>query len=224
VKKKLLPLTIVVLCFATFASADSFTTYATRALQNPTDAIDWSQLGTTFTVLGTPVAFTSFNGVTGSITTPTSIERRDQGNGWNGNFEFGETLIWTRGNIPGDMTINFNQGVSSVGLQLQADFFGAYTGTMRVFVGGIDAFDLTLPGVSNGNQDGSATFFGVGDLTGANITSIVLSSVDISGGNNFAIDDITLTQATTVPEPGSLALLGTGLLGVVGVVRRKMAR
>jgi len=35
----------------------------------------------------------------------------------------------------------------------------------------------------------------------------------------FAIDDVRLGA---VPEPSSLLLLGSGLLGVVGVVRRKM--
>jgi hypothetical protein len=34
---------------------------------------------------------------------------------------------------------------------------------------------------------------------------------------------ITVTEASPVPEPGSLALLGTGVLGLAGIVRRRLA-
>jgi len=54
VKETLLLLSIAVLCLSTFASADSFTYYTSRAQQNPDDIIDWGQLGPPLSLINTP--------------------------------------------------------------------------------------------------------------------------------------------------------------------------
>ena len=53
---------------------------------------------------------------------------------------------------------------------------------------------------------------------------IQLRFVDNSPANNIGalLDNITVTDASTVPEPESLVLLATGLLGGAGLLRRKL--
>ena len=57
------------------------------------------------------------------------------------------------------------------------------------------------------------------------LASSGLTTVDITSANadawDFAIDNVTFTQATSIPEPGSMLLLGGGLALLVSLRRSK---
>jgi len=231
--KKILVVCIALLCLGTLAFADSFVVFNTRADQNPTDIIDWGQLGAPGTIVPSPTNVSSFGGLNATVAVAgPNMVAMQQGVTWNGNFDFGENLLWTgnpnfiSGTGPGPITINFAHGVSSVGFAISSDFFGAFTATLQVYGSGGLLDTLTESGVSSPNGDGSALFMGLGDLSGANITKIVISEIDANATNDFAIDAVSITTGggQTVPEPSSIALLGSGLLTMAGVLRRKLAR
>ena len=131
VQKKLLLLTIAVLCLGTFASADSFTFFTSRAQQNPDDIIDWGQLGAPATFVNTPALVFSA-GLTNSAlvgnTNGGQFITAMEGDNWDGNFDFGENLVWT-GNANlgvgsgGPFAIVLANPVATVGIGIQTDFF-----------------------------------------------------------------------------------------------------
>jgi hypothetical protein len=95
-------------------------------------------------------------------------------------------------------------------------FNGSFTGpvTWTLITLGNGTHNYTLTGSLTG------TWYAGGTVNGATV------QLTINTGHGFFTGQTTVssgdTNFTTVPEPGTLSLLGTGLIAVGGIVRRKV--
>ncbi len=122
--------------------------------------------------------------------------------------------LWNQGF--NTLTITTTDQENTIGFELEPDNFAVETVQAIFHASDGSSFTLTL----NPNGSAGALLFAVQNDSGAFITSVDIT--DLAGGD-FAIAQLrTGNSGTTTPEPSSMILLGSGLLGVVGVLRRKM--
>jgi hypothetical protein len=183
------------------------------AAAGPTGLIDFESQP-----VGYNTPFTAAPGVTVALTGP------NFGSGFSGisNTTFGN-LYGFNTTSGGSQWLGFAEGTATFSFASPITAFGMWiTGVQTVFT---SSFTLTFnDGTAQSlnlpiNVNGGTSYFGFTDTSSFSSLTITNLSNDAWG-----IDDVSYSTASAVPEPSTLLMFGSGLVGLAGIARRRFTR